>query len=160
MTMTHRDLHAMLSQYPLPDTYQATIETDTGPNPEGGDTMTYTSTSARIVQDGIARMQRRRMEQDIPPALTIQEQRPMISDTEARRIASDWHGGGGTALYAFASTGAINTTRADHDIENEVLGCVNGALSQQDKTDTLKLLAYINTHEDRGPQPGWSDLAW
>jgi hypothetical protein len=39
-TLTHRDLHAILAGYLLPATYQATIETDTGPDPEGADTMT------------------------------------------------------------------------------------------------------------------------
>jgi hypothetical protein len=126
MTLTHRDIHAILAGYLLPATYQATIETDIGPDPEGADTV--------------------------------------ISDLEARKIASEWHGGGGTALYAFASTGSINTARADHDLENEVLGCVNGALSPQDKSDTLALLAYIRRYTDhhgaRGPQPGWNDLTW
>jgi hypothetical protein len=74
MTMTHRDLHAILAGYPLPTTYQATIETDTGPDPEGAPAMTYTSTSARILQDGIERMNRRRREQGQAPALTTQEQ--------------------------------------------------------------------------------------
>jgi uncharacterized protein CbrC (UPF0167 family) len=39
MTLTHRDLHAILAGYPLPATYQATIETDTGPDPEGTNTV-------------------------------------------------------------------------------------------------------------------------
>jgi hypothetical protein len=37
--LSHSDLHAILSQYPLPPTYQATIETDSGPDPEGAPTM-------------------------------------------------------------------------------------------------------------------------
>jgi hypothetical protein len=35
MTMTHRDLHALLAGYDLPPTYQATIADDSGPDPEG-----------------------------------------------------------------------------------------------------------------------------
>ena len=44
----------------------------------------------------------------------------MITDTEARKIASEWHGGGGSALYAFSSTGAIDTAREDHSIMDEI----------------------------------------
>jgi hypothetical protein len=121
MTMTHRDLHAILGSYELPATYQATIETDTGPDPEGAHTM--------------------------------------ISDLDARRIASDWHGGQGTALYAFASTGAIDTARADHDLLREVNATIK-AEHPPVGHDLYILYAYVHNHNARGPQPGWNDLTW
>lgn len=41
-----------------------------------------------------------------------------ISDLTARVVASAWHGGQGSALYAFASTGAILRARTvDHEPE-------------------------------------------
>lgn len=79
----------------------------------------------------------------------------MITDTEARRIASSWHGGGGTALYAFASTGAIDTARADHDIKNEIQTCY---FYPDDMPGLRSLLAYVVHHGKRGPVPGWADL--
>jgi hypothetical protein len=132
---SHSDIHAILSPYDLPTTYHATIETDTGPDPEGAPTM--------------------------------------ISDLEARKIASEWHGGGGTALYAFTSTGAIDT---GNKLVNEIHGNVNGIqvrLNDQGYTakgqsmmlyieiePLMQLLEYVTHHGTRGPQPGWNDLTW
>jgi hypothetical protein len=51
MSLTHRDLHAILGGYDLPNTYQATIETDTGPDPEGAPTMSNSTYAVYGVTD-------------------------------------------------------------------------------------------------------------
>jgi hypothetical protein len=40
----------------------------------------------------------------------------MISDGQARRIASEWHGGMPSALYSLASSGAIDLDRVRDEI--------------------------------------------
>ncbi len=47
----------------------------------------------------------------------------MLTDLDARKIACEWHGGQGSALYALCSTGAIDTGRADHDVQEEITEC-------------------------------------
>ncbi len=89
----------------------------------------------------------------------------MISDTEARRISSEWHGGGGTALYALSSTGAIDTARADHKLNGEINDCVYALPKTQPERRTQgdelhELRMYVYEYGPRGPQPGWSDLTW
>lgn len=81
----------------------------------------------------------------------------MITDTEARKIASEWHGGGGTALYAFSSTGAIDTAREDHDIESEIRECINSASDEQEIEKLRDLLRYTDG-QYRSAVPGWSKL--
>lgn len=98
----------------------------------------------------------------------------MLTDTEARKIASEWHGGGGTALYAFASSGAIDTARPDHCAFAEVLDALRAELgfargqawpsldvarNAPDYGELGELLSYIGHHGTRGPQPGWADLS-
>jgi len=87
----------------------------------------------------------------------------MITDTEARRIADQWHGGGGTALYAFASTGAIDTARSGHFIYREITETIDTERRSQQgiATDDLRsLIEYIDYHGPRGPVPGWNNLTW
>ncbi len=98
----------------------------------------------------------------------------MISDTEARRIASEWHGGGGTALYAFASTGAIDTARADHALTTEIDDCIayiddpsnrrdkhwTDDVALADRQKLLNLSDYVAKHGARGPVDGWGELSW
>jgi hypothetical protein len=57
----------------------------------------------------------------------------MISGTTARRIASEWHGGQSSALYAFASTGTILNT-----LKGEIIDCTQDA--SDDETDDLYAL--------------------
>lgn len=95
----------------------------------------------------------------------------MITDTQARTIAAQWHGGGGTALYAFASTGAIDTARTDHNLTEECWRCIagqqkvlaNGFLSDaeyvHDYEEIKRLIDYVTTHKQRGPVPGWAELS-
>lgn len=91
----------------------------------------------------------------------------MITDLEARKIASEWHGGGGTALYAFTSTGAIDTARGDHNAATEVDNAIadevarrGGTFDGPDETNLWDLFDYIANTGTRGPVPGWSDLTW
>lgn len=85
----------------------------------------------------------------------------MITDTEARKIASEWHGGGGTALYAFSSTGAIDTARANHDIRQEILNDFASTVpGSDDAKNLIDLLKYTVDHRTRGPVDGWSSLTW
>ncbi len=97
----------------------------------------------------------------------------MITDTEARKIAAEWHGGGGTALYAFASTGAINTARTDHQLAGEVYENIldeRRRIGTDDPNpnnpehiglwDLEGLRVYVKAAGPRGPVPGWADLTW
>lgn len=90
----------------------------------------------------------------------------MITDTEARKIASEWHGGQGTALYAFSSTGAINTAREDHQLLHEIEDCISslsierGAESPPELDDLFALRIYVGHTGNRGPVDGWGKLTW
>lgn len=88
--------------------------------------------------------------------------RVRLTDLEARIIAANWHGGGGTALYAFASTGAIDTARKDHDIAAELTDCARAQMGKggPDLTNLIDLRTYCRRHGPRGPVAGWSDLVW
>lgn len=68
-----------------------------------------------------------------------------LTDHDARMIASDWHGGQRSPLYALASTGAIlpNTMA---DIES----------LRTDNAELAALRAYVVEHGVRGPQKGWN----
>ena len=97
---------------------------------------------------------------------------PIISDRQARDIANSWHGGGGSALYAFASTGAIDTARADHNLKAEIGGCIawvqkygphdypNESDWTGDYHELSDLLAYVKHHGPRPRQDHWKELPW
>jgi hypothetical protein len=170
MTLTHRDLHAILAGYPLPATYQATIGTDTPEDEE----MTMQPMITVTVYDSAGRAKYTDEDGNVTTEYGFgtpdsepepEEQTTMISDLEARRIASEWHGGGGTALYAFTSTGAIDTAREDHRLMHEIEDCVASLATQPhtrtvDVDDLFNLRTYVSHTGKRGPQPGWSDLTW
>lgn len=92
----------------------------------------------------------------------------LLSDLDARRLASAWHGGQGTALYAFASTGAIDTARPDHDLDAELCICLAPASAdlvrtipgQSERTSVQLLRLYSRHHGPRGPQAHWHELVW
>ena len=91
----------------------------------------------------------------------------MITDTEARRIASEWHGGQGSALYAFASTGAIREGSDEgwdyNECAMEIYEEIAATTSYEElnpMTDMNNLLEYIQANGPRGPVPGWADLTW
>jgi hypothetical protein len=70
-----------------------------------------------------------------------------------RRIASEWHGGQSSALYALASSGAIGRGAAD-----EAAKALQEA-EEADRTDLDLLVAYVAAVKERRPVPGWS-LGW
>ena len=90
----------------------------------------------------------------------------MITDIEARKIASEWHERKGTTLYAFTSTDAIDTARSDHDIDAEIADCET-ALSEasslergEEDEEVACLRHYVKHHGKRGPVNGWAKLTW
>ena len=82
----------------------------------------------------------------------------IISDQQARDIAFAWHGGGGSALYALASTGAINTARAEHDLQDEIDAAMWATNSEQDVDDLHALAAYAKHHGTRPAPAHWTAL--
>jgi hypothetical protein len=74
----------------------------------------------------------------------------MIRDTTAQRIAAMWHGGGGTALYQFASTGRIDLGPILQEIDNE---SVDSNLKQQH--ELTDLWEYVLAKGTRGVVPNW-----
>lgn len=78
----------------------------------------------------------------------------MISDGQARRIASDWHGGMSSALYSLASSGAIDLDRVRDEISRELWQLDVGEV----RRELLALDKYARTTGARPPQAGWSHL--
>jgi hypothetical protein len=86
----------------------------------------------------------------------------MISDNEARRIASEWYDGAG---YRFVSTGTIDSDVIEEftiTLEWEKLyppsHPKNKGQHSQDVQDLSDLLEYLRAKELRGPQEGWADV--
>lgn len=78
----------------------------------------------------------------------------MISDGQARRIASDWHGGMSSALYSLASSGAIDLDRVRDEISRELWKLDVGEV----RRELLALDKYVRTAGARPVQSGWSRL--
>lgn len=78
----------------------------------------------------------------------------MISDGQARRIASEWHGGMSTALYSFGSSGAIDLDRVRDEISRELWRLDVGEV----RRELLALDKYVRTAGMRPVQAGWSRL--
>lgn len=89
-----------------------------------------------------------RGDHDEPPALT---------DLDARKLACDWHGGGGSALYALCSTGAMRQPALSAELGRARY--VNGD-DAPNAAELRALAAYVDRHGPRGPVAGWSDLPW
>jgi hypothetical protein len=65
--------------------------------------------------------------------------RSPLHESDARRIASEWHGGQASPLYAFSSTGTILP-----GLLSEINQCIRES-SGHDDIDELRLLrTYIN----------------
>lgn len=64
----------------------------------------------------------------------------MITTSEARRIAGEWHGGQASALYAFASSGSI-TPNLISEIKFEIAQAVAPGEAIR---ELLALLEYVN----------------
>lgn len=65
----------------------------------------------------------------------------MISDGQARRIASDWRGGMSSALYSLASSAAIDLDRVRDEISRELWKLEVGEVRRQ----LLALDKYVRT---------------
>lgn len=76
----------------------------------------------------------------------------MIRHKTARRIASEWHGGQHTPLYALSSSGAVLP-----GVLAEIAGCIPGA-HQSNRPELASLLEYCKANMGRGPVPGWSGI--
>lgn len=102
----------------------------------------------------------------------------MLTDLEARKIASTWHGGGGSKLHALASTGTIVGSgslfcpyRGTVDEINDTMYTIVGAdphgtdaqsaaEEAGERAELRDLIEYCITHGERGPQDGWGSLTW
>ena len=78
----------------------------------------------------------------------------VITDGQARRIASDWHGGISSALYSLASSGAIDLHRVRGEISRELWQLDVGEV----RRELLALDKYVRTAGERPTQAGWSRL--
>lgn len=64
----------------------------------------------------------------------------VATDDDCRDVASDWHGGQGSALYAYASTGTIKS-----GIVQEIDACIRGIEKDPDDYMDAELqLRYLN----------------
>lgn len=79
----------------------------------------------------------------------------IINDTQARKIASEWHSGGGSPLYVLSSTGAISNETVDEINEN-----IREQSTLDGYSDLYDLRDYCQYHGIRGPQDGWANLNW
>lgn len=87
----------------------------------------------------------------------------MLTDTQARKIASEWHGGQFTALYALSSSGAIDHNQEALDPKaSPILAEITDCKPEDDQStgDLIGLLAYVIQNGPRGPVAGWSKLSW
>ncbi|MCI2420075.1 hypothetical protein MOQ72_21775 [Saccharopolyspora sp. K220] len=78
----------------------------------------------------------------------------MMSDGQARRFASDWHGGMSSALYCLASSGAVDLDRVRDEIARELWQLDVGEV----RRELLALDKYVRTAGTRPAQSGWSRL--
>lgn len=83
----------------------------------------------------------------------------MITDTEARRIASEWHSGGGSPLYQFVSTGTITDDVCD-EVDDNLIQLRFQYIKDGAEQYLADLAHYLSLHNNRGPQDGWSQLSW
>lgn len=74
----------------------------------------------------------------------------MLTDQAAQKIARDWHGGGGSALYQFASTGAIVA-----GLQLEILNCLRGENDPTERARLGSLEEYRRRTGLRGPIAHW-----
>lgn len=72
----------------------------------------------------------------------------MISDARARTIAADWHDSR-DASYQFSSTGTIT---------EPVRRVFRQLAAETGERDLLDLADYLDSHDDRDPVSGWSNL--
>lgn len=79
----------------------------------------------------------------------------MITDSDARRVAGDWHGGQFTGLYAYASSGSLwlwnNQCHAcgAYDTRTEVLRCLTETSDTDEKLELQSLHMHLTLAADR-----------
>ena len=78
----------------------------------------------------------------------------VITDAQARKIASDWHGGQWSALYSLASAGYVDRDR----VRAEIAAAVQALDVGEVRRDLLALDKYVTQRADTGPVPGWHEL--
>lgn len=78
----------------------------------------------------------------------------IISDGQARRIASEWHGGMSSALYSLASSGEIDLDHARDEISRELQSLDVGEV----RRELLALDKYIRTAGERTAVAEWFRL--
>ncbi|MFF4818096.1 hypothetical protein ACFY2K_26330 [Kitasatospora sp. NPDC001309] len=96
-----------------------------------------------------------------------------ITDSQARKIAADWHSPASTGLTALSTTGAIT-----EDVGAEIVAEIDGlnaelhprgvfdalpsAMRQNEINDGIKALrdleVYVTVHGPREAVPGWSNV--
>jgi hypothetical protein len=87
----------------------------------------------------------------------------VLYDEDARELAAIWHGGGGSAVYVLASTGAISDatvqelTREVQDLRELVK---EGVYEERDVDEVVSLLDYVIASGNRGEVRGWNDMEW
>jgi hypothetical protein len=87
-----------------------------------------------------------------------QDEEAIVSDTAARIIASQRHGGEDSALYAFATTGVVDGMRIRAEIMTQY---VDGATRYEDKSILEALVRHLMAAEgvdaagNRPPVDGW-----
>lgn len=78
-----------------------------------------------------------------------------ISDLAARVIATQFHSGQSSALYAFSSTGIIEDYLGDE---------IHESIQDSDEEEERRALEAFNTYcagrSDKSRQAGWSHLRW
>lgn len=78
-----------------------------------------------------------------------------ISDLAARVIATQFHGGQSSALYALSSTGSISD-----GWDSEVRIAITHSDEYQERRALEALAAYCERRRDKCRQPNWSTLRW
>jgi hypothetical protein len=85
----------------------------------------------------------------------------MIDHGQARRIASEWHGGGGTALYAFVSTGTVSADmRAEvrADLETTHAPESRQHYTEADRRELRALSVYARIYDGQHMPQGWANV--
>lgn len=78
----------------------------------------------------------------------------LIGDGQARRVASEWHGGMSSALYSLASSGAVDLGRVRDEISRELLKLDVGKV----RRELLALDKYVRTAGERTAVAEWFRL--
>lgn len=87
--------------------------------------------------------------------LRILQKVTIISDLNARKIASDYYNGVGSKLYSFVSTGTIS-----YGVESEIKSLLKTVSDKIQKKRLYALQNYIRYHGECDRQENWQNLNW